>query len=248
MNQTASVSHQIDCQPAKDTKRSDIKFLSLKRSEGLWRPDVCRVFSFSQYADISECPNYRMSFLSYNFTKTNEFVDVSPPQRNWKGIAISLLVIVVVCSLITMSVVVLTPAEVPGSSRSRLTVADLYKPEFSIHDPEARWISGTGSRRQQSEQRCPDFPQPRHFLQLFKGDWGPRGVPSQPPERDIVPPSVSSLEVFPEAFLRWDSWNTSLGRRPRGHPKLTWVPEPPAMPVSLGSRASSSLTNSFSPL
>ncbi|XP_074521060.1 inactive dipeptidyl peptidase 10-like isoform X2 [Halichoeres trimaculatus] len=70
-----------------------------------------------------------------------EFVDVSPPQRNWKGIAISLLVIVAVCSLITMSVVVLTPEEVPGSRRSRLTVADLYKPEFSAHDPEARWIS-----------------------------------------------------------------------------------------------------------
>ncbi|XP_041637699.1 inactive dipeptidyl peptidase 10-like isoform X1 [Cheilinus undulatus] len=70
-----------------------------------------------------------------------EFVDVSPPQRNWKGIAISLLVIVAVCSLITMSVVVLTPAELPGSSRSRLTVADLYKPEFSVHDPEATWIS-----------------------------------------------------------------------------------------------------------
>ncbi|XP_026217549.1 inactive dipeptidyl peptidase 10-like isoform X2 [Anabas testudineus] len=70
-----------------------------------------------------------------------EFVDVSPPQRNWKGIAISLLVIVVVCSLITMSVVVLTPMEIPGSSRSRLTVADLYKPEFSVHDPGATWIS-----------------------------------------------------------------------------------------------------------
>ncbi|XP_029929024.1 inactive dipeptidyl peptidase 10-like [Myripristis murdjan] len=70
-----------------------------------------------------------------------EFVDVSPPQRNWKGIAISLLVIVVVCSLITMSVVVLTPAEIPGSSKSRLTVADLYKPDFSLHDPEAKWIS-----------------------------------------------------------------------------------------------------------
>uniref|UniRef100_G3PQ81 Dipeptidyl peptidase like 10 n=1 Tax=Gasterosteus aculeatus aculeatus TaxID=481459 RepID=G3PQ81_GASAC len=72
-----------------------------------------------------------------------EFVDVSPAQRNWKGIAISLLVIVVVCSLITMSVVVLTPAEQPSSGRSRLTVADLYKPEFSVHDPEAKWISNS---------------------------------------------------------------------------------------------------------
>uniref|UniRef100_A0A3Q1B597 Dipeptidyl-peptidase 10 (Non-functional) n=1 Tax=Amphiprion ocellaris TaxID=80972 RepID=A0A3Q1B597_AMPOC len=72
-----------------------------------------------------------------------EFVDVSPPQRNWKGIAISLLVIVVVCSLITMSVFVLTPVEHLGSSKSRLTVADLYRPEFSIHNPEATWISDT---------------------------------------------------------------------------------------------------------
>uniref|UniRef100_A0A8D0AVT7 Inactive dipeptidyl peptidase 10-like n=1 Tax=Sander lucioperca TaxID=283035 RepID=A0A8D0AVT7_SANLU len=71
----------------------------------------------------------------------HEFVDVSPPQRNWKGIAISLLVIVAVCSLITMSVVVLTPAELPGNSKTRLTVADLYKPEFSVHDPEATWLS-----------------------------------------------------------------------------------------------------------
>ncbi|XP_054864422.1 inactive dipeptidyl peptidase 10-like isoform X1 [Amphiprion ocellaris] len=92
MNQTATVSHQIECQPTKDVK---------------------------------------------------EFVDVSPPQRNWKGIAISLLVIVVVCSLITMSVFVLTPVEHLGSSKSRLTVADLYRPEFSIHNPEATWISDT---------------------------------------------------------------------------------------------------------
>ncbi|KAM8872980.1 inactive dipeptidyl peptidase 10-like isoform 2-T2 [Synchiropus picturatus] len=70
-----------------------------------------------------------------------EFVDVSPTQRNWKGIAISLLVIVAVCSLITMSVVLLTPAELPGSSKSILTVSDLHRPEFNAHDPEATWIS-----------------------------------------------------------------------------------------------------------
>uniref|UniRef100_A0A3B3HRV8 Dipeptidyl peptidase like 10 n=1 Tax=Oryzias latipes TaxID=8090 RepID=A0A3B3HRV8_ORYLA len=66
---------------------------------------------------------------------------VSPPQRNWKGIAISLLVIVVVCSLISLSVVILTPTDLPDTSRSRLTVADLYQPEFSVHDPEATWVS-----------------------------------------------------------------------------------------------------------
>ncbi|XP_077369288.1 inactive dipeptidyl peptidase 10-like isoform X2 [Festucalex cinctus] len=70
-----------------------------------------------------------------------EFVDISTPQRNWKGIAISLLVIVAVCSLITMSVVVLTPADLPGSIKSALTVDDLYSSEFTVHDPEVTWIS-----------------------------------------------------------------------------------------------------------
>ncbi|KAI3367279.1 hypothetical protein L3Q82_008324 [Scortum barcoo] len=58
--------------------------------------------------------------------------------------------------------------------------------------------SGTGSRRQQSEQRCPDFPHPRHFLQLFRGP--PRRAPGQP--RDIVSPACPGSSL--EASSRWD--------------------------------------------
>uniref|UniRef100_A0A673Z7V2 Dipeptidyl peptidase like 10 n=1 Tax=Salmo trutta TaxID=8032 RepID=A0A673Z7V2_SALTR len=64
------------------------------------------------------------------------------PDRNWKGIAISLLVIVVILSLIGLAIVLLSKNDGAKSLGTQLTLDDLFQREFQVHDPDAKWING----------------------------------------------------------------------------------------------------------
>ncbi|GIY16389.1 prolyl endopeptidase FAP [Caerostris darwini] len=71
-----------------------------------------------------------------------ELAASGPDQKNWRGIGIALLVIVVVCALIVAAIVLLTPGDRGFNiNKSRISLEEVVKGQFSYRRYNGTWIS-----------------------------------------------------------------------------------------------------------
>ncbi|KAJ8016870.1 hypothetical protein DPEC_G00011830 [Dallia pectoralis] len=76
-----------------------------------------------------------------NVTTELDMQSSAGPPRNWKGIAIAMIVIVGVLSLVILSIIVLTPDESHLLLQSRLTMVELENEKYAVHDPCVSWLN-----------------------------------------------------------------------------------------------------------
>lgn len=72
-----------------------------------------------------------------------ELVGSSESGKNWRGIFIAVVVIAVVCGLIVIAVVLVTPGRVDGDLRKPFTFDDMFNDEFNVQTFEAKWMADT---------------------------------------------------------------------------------------------------------
>ncbi|XP_051516559.1 inactive dipeptidyl peptidase 10-like isoform X3 [Myxocyprinus asiaticus] len=74
-------------------------------------------------------------------TELQDLGSTGGPPRNWKGIGIALVVILGVMSLVTLSIILLTPDESHLLLLSRITLENLESEDFKVYDPCATWLN-----------------------------------------------------------------------------------------------------------
>ncbi|XP_014667249.1 PREDICTED: dipeptidyl aminopeptidase-like protein 6 isoform X2 [Priapulus caudatus] len=70
-----------------------------------------------------------------------ELVGSQPVDRNWKGIAIAVLVILIVCSIIVTAIVLLTPEQEITFIGDRMTFDQVFNGEFSTGKYSMKWLT-----------------------------------------------------------------------------------------------------------
>uniref|UniRef100_A0A1A8KGB0 Dipeptidyl-peptidase 10 (Non-functional) n=1 Tax=Nothobranchius kuhntae TaxID=321403 RepID=A0A1A8KGB0_NOTKU len=76
-----------------------------------------------------------------NMTTELDLGSTDGPPRNWKGIGIAMVVILAVMSLVILSVFLLTPDESRLLLHSHVTMEDLEREDFKVHDPSVEWLN-----------------------------------------------------------------------------------------------------------